>query len=189
MRRTLFYVTVALLTCGSCFYSQNVLAQSVNVKTQDNNYKISCKDENLLLVWDEIKNEFKKKSTGDLTVIRVNNCTNLVKFKQVIDLNEDGQKELVIYKKIDCSATINCKLWIFQKEKKKYQAILEADNVERFTPEKTKNNDYREIQLRTHITGTSHYFQLFKFNGKKYAAQKAGWKIMPFPIKKEIFTS
>lgn len=188
MRRYTSYLTVALVVLAICFSRLDVEAQTVSIRTRDNtNLKIYCTDKDLLLVWDEIRNEFRGKSTEDLTKLGGNNCKNLFEVKQIVDLNSDSTEELFIYNTIECSATINCRLWIFQKKKNKFQAIFKGNEIERFALEKTKTKDYSDIQLRTHNTGTSHYFQTLKFDGKNYKAQKCRWEDSAIPDKKGDF--
>ena len=186
--RSLFYLSVALLIFWICMNVENVSAQTMSIKTRDEaNFKIFCEDKILVSVWDKIRNEFKNYSTEDLITIGGKNCINLFEIKQILDLNADGQEESAVRKIADCPDLINCGLWIFQKEKNKYRTILDAKDIERFSLEKTKTNDYTDIQSRTHITGTSHYFQSFKFKGKKYTPQKCWWEDYAVPDEKGNF--
>lgn len=179
MRRTLFYLSVALLALVNCYCVENVSAQTVS-KTE-----ISCKDKNLRLVWDKIKNEFAGESVENLAERNIHDCSGLVEAAKVVDLNGDGRAEIIVHQKANCPASGNCMFWIFQKGKENdYQAILNADMIQSFALKQTKTNGYADIKLQTQNNATSHYFQLFKFGGEKYAAQKCWWEDYTYQDKK-----
>ena len=188
MRRYTFYTSVALFALTICFNWQSVSGQTLNLKTREKtNFQVLCDDANIISVWDAIKVEFKDYSTENLKKIGGKNCLNLFEVKPAADLNADGNDEIFVRRNADCPFLINCGLWIFQTKKNKYQAILNAKEIERFSIEKTKTKGYSDIQSRTHSTGTSHYFQLFKFNGKKYKPQKCWWEDSAVPDKNGDF--
>ncbi len=133
---------------------------------------LPCKDKNLRLVWDKIKNEFANESPKYLARIGVRNCNSLFKVEKIVDLNDHGQAEIIIHQIADCTATGNCPLWVFQKKKNDYKPILYTDMIQSFKLRKTQANGYKDLDLMTHNSASSSYHQLFKFNGKKYKAQE-----------------
>jgi len=188
MRRYTFYLPFALLTFSICFGQQSVSAQTVSIKTRERtNFQVFCNNANLVSVWDTIKIEFKNYSTENLNKIGGKNCLNLFEVKQATDLNNDGKEEIFVRRVADCPFLINCGLWIFETNKNKYQMIFNAKEIERFSIEKSKSKSYSDIQSRTHQTGTSHYYQSFKFNGKRYTPQKCWWEDSAVPDEKGNF--
>ena len=193
MRRTLFYSSVAMLACGFLSHFQNISAQTTNqtvsITTEDKaKYQIPCTDKNLLSVWNVLKNELTNETTDDLNEIGVKNCADLFDVEKVIDLNGDKQPEIIVHQiGVNCPASGNCSFWIFQKKKSGYQSILDGDEIQFFALEKKKTNGYTDIRLGTQNSAASHYYQLFKFNGKKYTPRKCWWEDYMIPDKKGSF--
>ena len=172
MRRMFFYLLAAMLALAvNCFYVENTSAQTLSKN------EIPCKDENLRLVWDKVKNEFADESAEDLAKRNIRDCSGLVEVEKVVDLNGDQQAEIIVHQTANCPASGNCMFWVFQKYKENdYRAILNADMIQTFALKQIKTKGYADIKLQTHNSATSHYFQLFKFNGKKYTAQRCWWE-------------
>ena len=218
MRRTLFYLSVALLAFGIGSFvvfkfcwkpaEQSITTQATEIdtvskleikndsmqfemkddlmlrkfkedKVDDSKEVIlknlPCKDKNLRLVWNKIKNEFANESPKYLARIGVRNCNSLFRVEKVVDLNDDGQAEIIVHQIADCTATGNCPFWVFQKEKNDYKPILDTNMIQSFKLRKTQANGYKDLDLMTHNSASSSYHQLFKFNGKKYKAQECWW--------------
>lgn len=133
---------------------------------------LPCKDKNLRLVWDKIKNEFADETFEDLADRGVRSCKDLFEVEKVIDLNGDKQVEIVVHQIADCPASGNCTFWVFQKEKNDFKPILDTNMIQSFNLRKTQTNGYKDLELRTWNTGFEYYVQLFKFNAGKYKAQK-----------------
>lgn len=190
MRRLNFCLAIWVFAFAVCFGHQNVSAQTVSIKTSDNpNYVISCADKVLRSVWSNLKNEFVDVSTDYLKTIQLKNCRDLFEVGKVVDLNGDKKPEIIVHQiGIDCPASGNCTFWVFQKNKaNNFKSILDGNEIQTFDLKKTKTNGYTDVELRTHNSAASHYYQLFKFNGKKYTAQRCWWEDFMIPDKKGNF--
>lgn len=110
---------------------------------------LPCKDKNLRLVWDKIKNEFADETFEDLADRGVRSCKDLFEVEKVIDLNGDKQVEIVVHQIADCPASGNCTFWVFQKEKNDFKPILDTNMIQSFNLRKTQTNGYKDLELRT----------------------------------------
>lgn len=136
-------------------------------------HKPTCHDRKIIPIWNELKKDevFKEREeefyqTGD--------CRELIEIDR-IDLNNDGQKEFIIWGRYTFSgATGNCVIWIYEKKNGQYKQILQSnaykngDEEQWFEVRKTKTNGYRSILLKVHASGYETIEQYYEFDGNQY---------------------
>ena len=88
---------------------------------------------------------------------------------EIIDLNDDGTGELVARAlgPYLCSPTGNCPLWIFQKRGPGYGLLLEGFG-QRFTIEKSKTNQYRDVVISMHGSAMYGDLKLYRYESGSY---------------------
>jgi hypothetical protein len=199
MCRTLFYLSVALLAfgiglfCAISFLKKDNLAieimqdtkinaqlineekLSISVEiTKNPKDKLTCKDENLLLIWNQLKNDenFDEDWANHLLAFGVDDCIKAYNIEKIVDLNQDGSREIIVRGNnlADCTGSGNCSLAVFEKKDKEFKFILKESQIQKIDLTKTRTNGYQDIKLRTWNTGFEYYVQIFKHNGKDYQA-------------------
>lgn len=136
-----------------------------------------CKDDKILPIWNQL---IKDKTFKDWNVYSrySMDCAEMLDLKK-IDLNRDGQKEILLRGKNFnlCSAVGNCAFWVYQKKGKKYRKLLHSTDYADITElpnqiRKTRTKKFLDIVLKGHLSAadTSHSF--YKFDGKKYKLTK-----------------
>ncbi len=157
---------------NSLIYNQPNQVSDVQKKPQ-----ISCTDKEILPVWNQLKKdkEFRKRSEEFYMDA---DCSKTLDV-QAIDLNDDGQKELILWGKSGnlCGGTGNCDMWIYEKKNGIYKQILQSnaynDGEDKwFEVNKVKANGYRNILLKGHATASETTEHFYEFNGKRYAEKK-----------------
>jgi hypothetical protein len=132
-----------------------------------------CRDKKLAPLWNELKKdkEFRERVEGFYKNV---DCTDLFDVKK-IDLNNDGQKEFVLWGNNDslCGATGNCAIWIYEKKNSEYKLLLQSyayrdGENEWFEVKNLKSNGYRNLLLKGHFTRAETIYHFYKFNGAKY---------------------
>lgn len=94
---------------------------------------------------------------------------------QEMDLNNDGKIELVLRQSQEnafCRGH-NCPIWIFNKNGKNYQLLLNDSmgNYE-LVVLKNKNNTYHDLLLTAHGSAIEHELRIYTFSGAKYHVKK-----------------
>lgn len=205
MRRYIFYILVALLTFGIGSFlalklflnfnpntsaspeflsslSSNPVLETTFPKLTNSSFKKEeipakpfCNDKNILSVWQFLlKDRYFREWPQDLNASL--DCKDMLEIKQ-IDLNEDGNKEILLRGKNLCSAVGNCPYWIYQKQGKSYQKLLSDTDyidVSKLGEQmlKTKSNGYHDILLKGHLSASDTSYAFYKFDGKKYRLNK-----------------
>ena len=139
-------------------------------------YKPDCSDRKILPVWKQlIKDKDFREAAKDFYMHA--DCAEMLDVKK-IDLNDDGQKEIVLWGNNGnlCGATGNCNLWIYENKNGKYKLLLQAvaynDELKWFEAKKVKANGYRNLLLKTHMSGYETEYVYYKFNGNEYLNNK-----------------
>jgi len=208
MRRYLLYLSAAVLAFGLGAFAvfnpswKNSEINSVKVITQipiasekpsnfsfqgistveksDINVKFICSEKVFAFILNELK-----KDTDDREYVadfikgaHIENCNELFKIENEIDLNKDGVKEQIIRAKSSpkasfyCGATGNCSTWILSRKGNGYKILLDAGSVKYVEIQAKTTNGYRDLMTRYGSGAMNHYLRTFKFNGKKYQAEK-----------------
>ena len=189
MRRTLFYLAVVtLLVFGIGVISVGSLlvdaqdnpdkVKTVNTSLENQKTKqpefveiafkdIPCEEENLKLVWNELKDRTVSINTD--YVERIKDCSNLIGLNESFDLNNDGRKEIFIRSESGYFCGNNCQIfWIFQQDNKNaLQKLFEAKGYLP-TVKNKKTNGYKDIMFEFSATYTDAEIGIYKFNGEKY---------------------
>ncbi len=131
--------------------------------------KTSCKNKLFLKIYESFLNS--KDSDEDISnYIDTTNCEDNFRVEKVIDLNNDGKKEIII-RGIEgsflCGGTGNCDEWIFEKTGKDYRQIFYASALS-LTVKKEKTRNHNDIFTKYHFSAGETYETTYKFNGKKY---------------------
>ena len=139
-------------------------------------YKPNCSDKNLLPIWNELRKDKEfRESAKDFYMDA--NCSKMLEV-QKLDLNNDGQKEFVLWGKNSnlCGGTGNCTLWIYERKNGRYKKLLQSvaynDETKWFEVKKAESNGYRNLLLKTHYSGYETVYEFYKFNGSKYVENK-----------------
>jgi hypothetical protein len=161
MRSYVFYLAVMLLTFGFC--SQTINAQDeINTKPLINKWLKEGKIQEGIISLKTLEKLKKDDDFEDLAKV------------SLIDLNGDEKKELAV--QTPCVAVGNCELEIYIKTSRSYKTLLLGSMIQDIKILKTKTKGFYDLKLGTHNSASSHYYQLFKFNGKEYLAQKCWWE-------------
>lgn len=202
MRRFSFYILTALLTFGigsliaKRFYLRNEdkseTVEKLNNQPQKNTtsfYNFSteqfvqtserrtlekrfCIDKRILPVWKELTKDDYFREQGSYG--ESGNCSDMLEVKN-IDLNQDGQKEILLRGKNFnlCSAVGNCAFWIYEKKGKRFRKILYSTDYIDITKmpnqiKKNRTNGYFNIVLKGHLNAAETNYLYYKFDGQKY---------------------
>ena len=139
-------------------------------------HKATCSDKKLLPIWNELKKDKDFREAAKDFYMQAD-CTEMLDV-QKIDLNDDGQKEIVLWGQNGnlCGATGNCTLWIYENKNGKYKLLLRAGayNAETrwFEVKKAKSGGYRNLLLKTHFSGYETTYAFYKYNNNKYVKGK-----------------
>ncbi|NJM52265.1 MAG: hypothetical protein HC846_02035 [Blastocatellia bacterium] len=91
---------------------------------------------------------------------------------QVVDLNRDGEKELIIFQKIFSEHPDEQNQWnilIFEKYRERVVIIFDEKRINEYQILKTKTNSFSDIALIHNDKESENSFvQVFKSNGKIY---------------------
>jgi hypothetical protein len=140
------------------------LDKEVSKKVNSSEKPITCTDKNLLLVRDELAEEL-----VEIVDNSKSNCTDYLT-AETIDLNKDGQKEVIITgRSYPFCASGGCQFWIFDTSKGTKQLLNDAGNVE---IQKNGNKGFRNIKSAFRFSSNEYSYTLFKFDGKSYKASK-----------------
>jgi hypothetical protein len=92
------------------------------------------------------------------------------------DLNSDGVSELFLYIEHSdwCGAGANCSYWVYQKAEAGYKLLIKAKVLR---VKDTVTNGYRDLSSETPMGFCDRnvqrlYVSTYKYNGRKYQAQK-----------------
>ncbi|MBC7798959.1 MAG: hypothetical protein H7Z37_18975 [Pyrinomonadaceae bacterium] len=104
------------------------------------------------------------------------------------DLNGDGISEYFLYIQHSdwCGAGSNCTYWVYQKTAKGYVLLIEHSVLR---VKETVTNGYRDLSSETPEGFCELYVQRvlatpYKFDGKKYVAEKTRVECHPYTLKK-----
>ena len=144
---------------------------------RQNLHKYTCRDKRILPAWSELlkdKDFQEQAGFGE----EEDDCAEMLE-AAVIDLNRDGQKEIILRgKNIDlCSAVGNCDFWVFEKKNRKYRMILNWGDHLGMTRlpkqiRKTRTKGYSDLLLKSHYNASDTSFNFFKYDGEKYKQSK-----------------
>lgn len=141
------------------------------VKMED----LPCEDKILKLVWNKFKDE--ELSIDSERAESIKNCSDIVEWFELNDLNNDEKKEIFIrgiYYPFRCGN--NCsKYWIFGTIKGQgYQKIFEAEG---YLPviSKSKTLGYRNITFEFYASYVEFINGTYTFNGTEYVLKNC-WK-------------
>lgn len=200
MRRFLFYFSVSLCAFGgglSFVYFKfpdvkensfvipieiTATAQTIDSKPaekaepKNHEVKFVCRNDAFLFVLNLLR---KDKEGGEYTNdfikgAQIQNCDELFEVESRIDLNNDGNKELIISSKNSakysffCGATGNCSTWLLGKNSKNYKLLLDAGSVEEVKPINGRARGFQNLSSRYHGGMMNHTIGVYKFTGKKY---------------------
>jgi hypothetical protein len=99
---------------------------------------------------------------------------------KMIDLNGDGEPEVVAQAITDCSPTGNCSLWVFQKSQRGYRLILKGFG-QTFAVQPSMTDGYHDIVVSMHDSATQAGLSDFRFAGRRYAKNGcyyAEWEVL-----------
>ena len=196
MRRTLFYLSVALLAFGLGllvvfkFYWIN----AIEVKTKEIPDKIkpieenftnklssatfTCEDKAINTVWKKLKKDkhFIDDAYSVIEARQIKSCQELFN-TEAVDLNNDKVDEIIVQGNyiLFCGSGGDCQTWVVSKTDNEYKIIFEARAGEfpediKFLHEKT--NNFQNLKVKTNNGWEANKFGLFKFAGKKYQLTK-----------------
>jgi serine/threonine-protein kinase RIO1 len=200
MRRTLFYLSVALLAFGISSFavlnyywnsedktkSEIQLFETVNAQQEKSEFhqaktkdiadedfvdrNLEEKFEPIIKKW--LKGQkIEEKYLSHKTYKEAKDYDGENFTPSLTDVNFDGKKELAI--KSDCSPTGNCLLIIYQRIGKKYRTIFKSvHDVNFFKFSKTSNKNYRNIEARMHGSWNSGDGVIYAFNEQEYKPTK-----------------
>ena len=139
---------------------------------------LPCKDRNLQLVWKNLGEDETDFSSVEYPK-NVSDCRNYISVSEFIDLNNDGQTEIIISgDKFPFCASGGCHYWIFQKRNKtRYKQIF--DTIGSIKVRKSKTEGYRNLEYVFRYSTDEYTRIIYKFNGLKY---------VPKQCQKEHFT-
>jgi hypothetical protein len=103
---------------------------------------------------------------------------------ELFDLNNDGSKELAV--RSFCISTGNCGLKIYERTPRNYKTILTANQIQQIKIQPKSTNGYRDLELRTHNSSSSSYYQVFKFDGATYKRRLCRWEDYTFLDDKKV---
>jgi hypothetical protein len=118
----------------------------------------------------ELKKDFKDRDYINAFIKdkQIENCDGLFQIEAEIDLNQDGNKEMVL--RTDafyCGATGNCRTWVVRK-RKRYEILFDAGVIEKIEATNRRTNDFRDLQTRYRLGLYDRALTTAKFDGKKY---------------------
>ncbi len=87
-----------------------------------------------------------------------------------VDLNKDGQSELIIDLMLGCGAVWNCPFYIYRKSEKRYDLLLSSGGRGHQTL-KAKTNGYNDIRVESHSSASETYVVVYKFESGRYRAK------------------
>ncbi len=90
-------------------------------------------------------------------------------FVRKVDLNRDGRPEYDVTLEAGgvCGALANCPHWIYRKAGGGYELLLRT-RAREVTPQRTSTKGYRDLRSSAGNTATSDYFDISKYDGRKY---------------------
>ncbi|MCW5960732.1 MAG: hypothetical protein KIS76_11270 [Pyrinomonadaceae bacterium] len=134
-----------------------------------------CSDEKIRKIWNVLirDREFQEWKTDLIDNL---NCEDIVDIKDV-DLNGDGQLEILVRGKRLCSPVGNCAFWIYQRKGKSYRKLLYSTDFSDITElgsqvRKAKINGYRNILMRGHHTASDTTYRYYNYIGGRYKLVK-----------------
>ncbi len=195
MRRTLSYLSVALLAFGiGSFAVINIYTSNqTNIKSEKVQYetpihiqanikedsKFVCKNEIIKAVWINLAvvNDFYESANAYIKEHKTKDCLEIFDSIKDVDLNNDGVNETVIQSNstMFCGSAGDCGTWIVSKISGKYQVIFDsasAESLEGLQPLKTKTNKFKNLKIRLNNGIQEDNIGIFVFDGKEYKLKK-----------------
>jgi hypothetical protein len=87
-----------------------------------------------------------------------------------VDLNHDGQPELIVdLSYLGCGVS-NCPFYIYRKSANKYELLLSGAGTSHLTL-KTKTNGYNDFLSQGHSSAADTYVVIYKFESGRYKAR------------------
>lgn len=139
--------------------------------------KFVCKNKAFSYLLTVLRNDSELKGYPNdfIAGAQIENCDELFEIKKQIDLNKDGNKELIVRTKNSpkgmflCGATGNCSTWILSvKNKQNFKVILDAGSIEEIKSVKGKTHAFQNLSSRYHGGMMNHTIGVYKFTGEKY---------------------
>lgn len=204
MRRTLFYLSVALLAFGLgsfvvfefCWSDEKLIVETINnsnvekirqmpefnrqnIKSLKRKENFKCEDQFLLAVWNYLRKDKDLKEIFDRGVQtgELSDCLDVIGIDKLDDLNNDGESEAFINGKGWLNGLDERRIWIVGKIGGNYKVILEADNIIIETVE-DKTNNYADLIGTEKISIPEYEKTVFQFSGDSYTANKCWTEII-----------
>ena len=132
--------------------------------------EFTCNNKELLGIWNEIwKDNFLKEFFEN--GIPEGDCAEYLDISRMVDLNDDGKKELIVKGKGRISAASTMPIWVIQKNTSNYKILLQEQG-EFYKIEKTKTNGYRDLYFPSRRTVMSSFLSTYKFKEGVYHRSK-----------------
>jgi hypothetical protein len=87
-----------------------------------------------------------------------------------VDLNKDGQSELVVDLMLGCGAVDNCPFYVYRKSGNNYNLLLSGSG-NAYKILKTKTDGYNDIRSQAHSSASETYVVIYKFESGRYKAK------------------
>ena len=149
-----------------------------SLKQEEKPVRPFCNDKNIRPIWKHLINDRDFREWSPISDER-NDCKDMLEIKRV-DLNQDGNKEILILGKSLslCSPVGNCAFWIFEKRGKSYQKLIYSNDYIDITKngqqlQRKKTNGYFDILLKGHLSASDTSYEFYKYNGKNYKLHKS----------------
>jgi hypothetical protein len=192
MRRYVFYLAVGIITFAislsayfsytrrnapeteSESYKKIEKAETLQVespeKRSEKNKDFNCENRYLLTVWNHLKKDKDYKKLFDREN-KITDCSEVLGVGGVVDLNNDGDKELIANDNGWLNGVFSQSFWIVRKVGNDYKIILEGKNVE-YEPKNQTTNGFFDINITTKWSGGERSLRLYQFNGSNYVPKK-----------------
>lgn len=154
-------------------------------------YKPTCKDKNLLPIWNALQKDKVFKESEESTSENAD-CTNRIEVQKA-DLNGDGIKEFIVWGRYNfCGGTGNCLIWIYENKKGKFKRLLQYSayydgKSKWFEIQKAKTKGFKNLLVKGHYTGYETTHNYFKFNGSRYVESKCLFEVYSMNEEKPTF--
>ena len=214
MRRTLFYLSVALLAFGIGSFvvfksywkvdENPVAVQPIeetkvdkieltpNLVRQDTDFfkpkeSFKCENKFLLAVWNDLRKDEDLKEVFDRGIQNneLADCSEVIGIDKLIDLNGDGRGEAFINGKGWLNGLDERRIWIVGKIGENYKVILDSLNVS-FATLEHKTNGYVDLIETEKISIPEYEKTLYQFSGNTYKANKCWTEIIAARDKREM---
>lgn len=103
--------------------------------------------------------------------VKANAATKTTRIEKIaLDGNKQPEYQITIEEEHLCGALANCPAWIYRKTGDGYEPLLFTRGRELLL-EKTSTGGFRDLRSESGDTATTSYFDIYKYDGKKYQAK------------------